>query len=72
MRHKTTFIYSFSCTPGFDINEIRDTPGKPEERPDCIFSTVLVRSKSLLSHDVGFGGTLLLFVGLDTLCRYVG
>ena len=51
---------------------MRDTPGKPEVRPDCILPAVIVRSESLLSLVLGFGGILLLFVDLHAFCRYVG
>ena len=51
---------------------MKDMPGKQEECQDGIFSAILVRSESLLTHVVGFGGTLSLFVCLDNLCCYVG
>ena len=35
---------SFSCTVDLDINEMKNTPSKPEEHPDCIFFIILVRS----------------------------
>ena len=51
---------------------MRDNLGKISSGLILHFSAVLVWSESLLSHIVGFGGTPLLFVSLDTLCHYVG